>query len=59
MPKSGHHTEGLGWFYNGNAGAAQRGLEMSMISIVDSQSNTAYALDALQTLDIIGQSRTA
>ena len=59
MPKSGHHTQGLGYFYNGSAGKAQRGLEISMISIVDSQSNTAYALDARQTLDIAGQSRTA
>ena len=59
MSKSGQHTQGLGWFYNGSAGAAQRGLEISMISIVDIQSNTAYALDARQTLDIAGQSRTA
>jgi hypothetical protein len=59
MSKSGQHTQGLGWFYNGSVGAAQRGLEISMISIVDMQSNTAYALDARQTLDKVGQSRTA
>ena len=59
MSKSGQHTQGLGWFYNGSAGETQRGLEISMISIVDVQSNTAYSLDARQTLDQKGRSRTA
>lgn len=58
MSKSGRHTEGLGWFYNGSAGEAQRGLEISMICMVDIASNTAYALDARQTLDQEGQTRT-
>lgn len=58
MSKSGRHTEGLGWFYNGSVGEAQRGLELSMISVVDIPSNTAYALDARQTLDEEGRSRT-
>ncbi len=57
MTKSGKKTEGLGWFYNGSAGEAQRGLEISLIGLVDIQSNTAYALDACQTLDQLDQSR--
>lgn len=55
--KSGKKTEGLGWYYNGSAGASQRGLEISMICITDLKSNTAYALDAQQTIDEEGQSR--
>jgi len=30
MSKAGKKTDGLGWFYNGGAGEAQRGLEISM-----------------------------
>jgi len=41
----------MGWFYNGSAGKAQRGLEISLLSIVDLSLNTAYALDARQTVD--------
>ncbi|MCL1127466.1 transposase [Shewanella surugensis] len=42
-----------GWdtLYNGSAGEAQRGLEISTISITDLASNTAYALDSRQTID--------
>ena len=29
ISKSGRKTEGLGWYYNGSAGEAQRGLEIS------------------------------
>ncbi|MCO1337143.1 hypothetical protein MO867_22745, partial [Microbulbifer sp. OS29] len=43
VSKSGHKTEGLGWYYNGSAGESQHGLEISMISITDLKSNTAYA----------------
>ena len=32
ISKSRNKTEGLGWFYNGAAGEAQRGLEISLIS---------------------------
>ncbi|AWF80209.1 hypothetical protein BTJ40_04950 [Microbulbifer sp. A4B17] len=46
MSKSGQKTEGLGWYYNGSARESQRGLEISMISITDLKSNTAYVLDA-------------
>lgn len=51
MPKSGKKTDGLGKFYNGSAGAPERGLEASLISVVDLRSNTAYAIEAQQTLD--------
>ncbi len=57
MSKSGKKTDGLGWFYNGSAGEAQRGLEISMVCTVDLSSNTAYALEALQTIDQAGKTR--
>ena len=57
ISKSGSKTEGLGWYYNGSAGEAQRGLEISTICITDLQSNTAYALDSRQTIDIEGATR--
>jgi len=51
LSKSRSKAEGMGWFYNGSAGKAQRGLEISLLSIVDLSLNTAYALDARQTVD--------
>jgi hypothetical protein len=48
---------GLGWFYNGSAGVAQRGLEISTLCITELKSNTAYALDSRQTGDIEGSTR--
>lgn len=57
ISKSGKKTDGLGWFYNGSAGEAQKGLEISMICIVDLSSNTAYALEALQTIDEVNKTR--
>ena len=45
------------WFHNGSLGQSQRGLEVSMICYIDLNSNTAYALEALQTIDQPGQTR--
>ena len=57
VSKSGEKTEGLGMFYNGCAGRAEQGLEISLLSIVNLSSNTAYALDAQQTVDKKGKTR--
>ena len=51
IEKSGKKTAGIGKFYNGKTGYAERGLEMSLVSIIDLQANTAYSFDARQTLD--------
>lgn len=51
MKKSGKHTEGLGWFYHSCSDKAERGLEMSLICVVDIKSNTAYGIDSKQTID--------
>lgn len=50
MRKSGKHTEGLGWFYHSQSDRAEQGLELSLVCVIDVQANTAYSLDARQTL---------
>ena len=51
MRKSGKHTEGLGWFYHSQSEKAEQGLEMSLVCLIDLKANTAYSLDARQTMD--------
>lgn len=47
--KSGKQTYGLDYFFNGTASRAERGLEVSLISLVDVARNQALALSAEQT----------
>jgi hypothetical protein len=47
--KSGKQTYGLDYFFNGTASRAERGLELSLISLVDVARNQALALSAEQT----------
>ena len=49
IPKSGKATPGLGLFYNGCSQRMERGLELSLLAVVDLTQNTAYALHAQQT----------
>ena len=49
IEKSGRHTYGLDWFYNGKTQRAERGLEWSVVAIVDLEQNTGYTLSAQQT----------
>ena len=49
IEKSGKHTHGLDWFYNGKTQRAERGLEWSVVAIVDLEQNTGYTLSAQQT----------
>ena len=58
IKKSGKKTDGLSWFYNGTAGCMQKGLEISLLALVDIQTNTAYTLEAQQTLDQPDQTRS-
>ena len=55
--KSGKHTDGLAMFWSGCDGKSQKGLEMSLITIVDINANTAYGLDAKQTIVKKGKTR--
>ncbi len=47
--KSGKQTYGLDTFWNGCAARVEKGLEVSLISIVDVEANQAFALSAQQT----------
>jgi hypothetical protein len=47
--KSGRCTPDLDWFYNGKTQQVEKGLEWSVLAIVDLQQRTAYALSAQQT----------
>jgi Transposase DDE domain len=49
VSKSGRHTEGLDLFYNGTVGKAQRGLEWSVVAVIDVDQGTGYTLSTQQT----------
>jgi len=48
-PKSGKKTYGLGYFYDSSHDKAAKGLEISVLGVVDVTDNTAYTLSAWQT----------
>jgi hypothetical protein len=47
--KSGKHSYGLANFYNGSTGRAEKGLEISLISIIDVDQGQGYGLSVQQT----------
>ncbi len=49
IPKSGHHTYGLDKFFDSCRGRASKGLEVSLLSLIDLERHTAYALSVKQT----------
>jgi Archaeal putative transposase ISC1217 len=49
IPKSGKTTWGIDSFYNGSIGKSQKGLEISVISIVDVDACQGYTLSVQQT----------
>jgi DDE superfamily endonuclease len=49
IPKSGQQTVGLGHFFNGCAGRAERGLEISTLAVVDVPHRCAFTLAVAQT----------
>jgi hypothetical protein len=49
IPKSGKHTEHLGWFWNGTSGKAMKGLEIGGLAAIDVKNNTAMSLEVIQT----------
>ncbi len=57
--KSGRHTYGLDWFYNGKTQRAERGLEWSVVAVVDLGQKTGYALSAQQTAAGLGAQEPA
>lgn len=49
LPKSGKATFGVDCFWNGSASRVERGLEVSLIGVVDVEAQLGYALSAQQT----------
>jgi hypothetical protein len=49
IPKSGKQTFGLGYFFNGCANRAERGLEISTLAVVDVTRRCAFTLAVAQT----------
>jgi hypothetical protein len=49
IPKSGKVTYGLDWFYNGSQSRTQKGLEISVITVIDVDAHRAYSLSVQQT----------
>lgn len=49
IKKSGKATYGIEYFYNGSAGRAEKGLEISVIAVVDVENKQGYSLSAQQT----------
>jgi hypothetical protein len=49
IPKSGKQTYGLDWFYNGSESRTQKGLEISVIAVVDVEGHRGYSLSVQQT----------
>ena len=58
VPKSGKRTDGLAKFYNGSPGRAEKGLEVSLLSVTDISRNTAYTLSVRQTPASAGDGET-
>ncbi|MBD2512311.1 transposase [Nostoc muscorum FACHB-395] len=51
IAKSGKKTFGLDLFYNGSHSRVERGLEVSLVAVVDVETEIGYALLAEQTFD--------
>ena len=49
LPKSGSKTWGLGRFFSSLAGRSKKGLEVSILGVVATQSRRAFGVDATQT----------
>jgi Transposase DDE domain len=47
--KSGKKTFGIDWFYNGSASRAEKGLEISLIAVIDVEAHQGYSLAVQQT----------
>ncbi|MBD0303530.1 MAG: hypothetical protein ICV85_15585, partial [Tolypothrix sp. T3-bin4] len=51
IAKSGKKTNGYDLFYNGSHSRVERGLEVSLVAVVDVETEIGYALLAEQTFD--------
>lgn len=55
LPKSGQHTDGVGYFWSGCAGRAEHGLEIAGFASIGLRTRTAMHLHAQQTIDYTTQ----
>ncbi|KAM3093867.1 hypothetical protein ACKFKF_28210 [Phormidesmis sp. 146-12] len=51
IPKSGKRTFGLDQFYNGSHGRVEKGLEVSLIAVVNVKTEVGYSIQAEQTFE--------
>lgn len=58
IKKSGKHTFGLDRFWNGSHSRVEKGLELSLIAVIDTQQNASLALSAEQTPPHLGAAKT-
>ena len=49
ISKSGKMTYGLDWFYNGSRNCTEKGLEISVIAVIDVAARRGYSLSVQQT----------
>ena len=49
IAKSGKMTYGLDWFYNGSHNCSQKGLEISVIAVIDVEARRGYSLSVQPT----------
>lgn len=49
IPKSGKKTYGLGRFFSSSTSKVERGLEVSVLALIETQSRQRFTLDATQT----------
>jgi hypothetical protein len=57
IPKSGKHTFGLDKFWNGSHSRVEKGLELSLIAVLDHHTTAAFALSAAQTPPHLARSK--
>lgn len=51
IPKSGKHTPNIDYYYSGCLGRAAKGLEIGGIAAISLKDNTAFHLEAIQTIN--------
>ncbi len=57
IPKSGKRTFGLDKFWNGSHSRVEKGLELSLIAVLDGNASAAFALSAAQTPPNLARSK--
>jgi hypothetical protein len=59
ISKAGKKTPDLGWFWNGTHQRAEKGLEATVLAMIDVEDRTAYHLEAVQTKVLAKEDKAA